>query len=134
MTKYNDFLCVWPGYKLKYMYIMINKTDPLYIIFIILYLVCLSLFFSLVVYCCHFPGYSPSASALYLLKRTRYKKLKIVLFPDFVWRVCGKFQILVILYWFGGKLIKNKRLRQSCKDIYLDQERWEFGQNWQLFD
>ena len=25
-----------------------------------------------------------------------------VLFPDFVWRVCRNFYILVILYWYGG--------------------------------
>ncbi len=34
--------------------------------------------------------------------------LYIVLFPDFVWRVCQKVKILVILYLFGGNLIKTR--------------------------
>ena len=45
-------------------------------------------------------------------------RFKRVLFPDFVWRVAEIF--LVILYWFGGKLIKNQEiLKQSCKDLFI---------------
>ena len=31
-----------------------------------------------------------------------------MLFPDCMWRVCRKLFILIVLYWFGGKLIKKK--------------------------
>ena len=44
-----------------------------------------------------------------------------MLFSDFVWRVCQKFLILVILYWFGGKLIKNKNPEAELQGpIYLE--------------
>ncbi len=46
--------------------------------------------------------------------------LKCCKFPDFEWRICRKFYIWVILYWFDGKLIKKQEiLKQSCKDLFI---------------
>ncbi len=49
------------------------------------------------------------------------------LLPDFVWRVCQKILILLILCWFGGKLIKNKKSWSRITRTYL------FGQNCQFY-
>ncbi len=39
-------------------------------------------------------------------------------FPDFVWKVYRKFKILVILYWFGGKMTKKQEImKQSYNDF-----------------